>query len=70
VPHALRTLVGADHRLLLPASALAGAAVLALADTAARSILPPAEVPVGVVTALFGAPFFLVLLRRRRGWMG
>src|SRR5512139_387779 len=70
VPHALRTLVGADHRLLVPASALAGAAVLVLADTAARSVLPPAEVPVGVVTALFGAPFFLVLLRRRRGWMG
>ena len=69
VPHALRSLVGADHRLLVPASALAGAAALVLADTAARSILPPAEIPVGVVTALFGAPFFLVLLRRRRGWM-
>jgi len=70
VPHALRALVGADHRLLIPASALAGAMVLVLADTAARSILPPAEIPVGVVTALLGAPFFLVLLRRRRGWMG
>jgi iron complex transport system permease protein len=70
VPHALRALVGADHRLLLPASALAGAVTLVLADTAARSVLPPAEIPVGVVTALLGAPFFLVLLRRRRGWMG
>lgn len=70
VPHALRALVGADHRLLLPASALAGAIVLVLADTVARSVLPPAEIPVGVVTALVGAPFFLVLLRRRRGWMG
>ena len=70
VPHALRALVGADHRLLVPASALAGATVLVLADTAARSIVPPAEIPVGVVTALLGAPFFLVLLRRRRGWMG
>jgi len=70
VPHALRALVGADHRLLLPAAALAGALVLVLADTAARSILPPAEIPVGVITALLGAPFFLVLLRRRRGWMG
>ena len=70
VPHALRTLIGADHRLLVPASALAGAATLVLADTAARSVLPPAEIPVGVVTALLGAPFFLVLLRRRRGWMG
>jgi len=70
VPHALRALFGADHRLLVPASALAGAVVLVLADTAARSLLPPAEIPVGVVTALLGAPFFLVLLRRRRGWMG
>ena len=70
VPHALRALVGADHRLLVPAAALAGAVVLVLADTVARSVLPPAEIPVGVVTALFGAPFFLVLLRRRRGWMG
>ena len=70
VPHALRALFGADHRLLVPASALAGAIVLVLADTAARSLLPPAEIPVGVVTALLGAPFFLVLLRRRRGWMG
>ncbi len=70
VPHALRAVVGADHRLLIPASALAGAVVLMLADTVARSVLPPAEIPVGVVTALIGAPFFLVLLRRRRGWMG
>jgi iron complex transport system permease protein len=70
VPHALRALVGADHRLLLPASALAGAVTLVLADTAARSVLPPAEIPVGVVTALLGAPFFLALLRQRRGWMG
>jgi iron complex transport system permease protein len=70
VPHALRALIGADHRLLVPASALAGAIVLVLADTVARSLLPPAEIPVGVVTALIGAPFFLVLLRRRRGWMG
>jgi iron complex transport system permease protein len=44
--------------------------VLVLADTAARSLLPPVEIPVGVVTALLGAPFFLALLRRRRGWMG
>ena len=70
VPHALRALIGADHRLLVPSAALAGAIVLVLADTVARSVLPPAEIPVGVVTALIGAPFFLVLLRRRRGWMG
>ncbi len=69
VPHALRSLVGADHRLLVPASALAGAAALVLADSGARTLLPPAEIPVGVITALFGAPFFLLLLRRREGWM-
>jgi iron complex transport system permease protein len=70
VPHALRSLIGADHRLLVPAAALGGAAVLVMADTGARSLFPPAEIPVGVITALLGAPFFLVLLRRRRGWMG
>lgn len=69
VPHALRALIGADHRLLVPASALAGAAALVLADCGARTFMPPAEIPVGVITALFGAPFFLVLLRRGKGWM-
>jgi iron complex transport system permease protein len=69
VPHALRNLIGADHRLLVPAAGLAGAAVVVLADAAARSLVPPAEIPVGVVTALLGAPFFLILLHRRRGWM-
>jgi iron complex transport system permease protein len=69
VPHALRSLIGADHRLLVPASALAGAAALVLADSGARTLLPPAEIPVGVITALFGVPFFLILLRRRGGWM-
>jgi len=69
VPHALRNLAGADHRLLVPAAALAGGTALVLADCGARTFLPPAEIPVGVITALFGAPFFLVLLRRRRGWM-
>lgn len=63
VPHAVRLLVGGDHRVLLPASALAGAAVLVLCDTTARILIAPAELPVGVVTALAGAPFFLYLLR-------
>jgi iron complex transport system permease protein len=66
VPHALRLRLGADHRLLFPAAFFAGAAFLAVCDTAARSILPPADIPVGVVTALLGGPFFLWLLRRRR----
>lgn len=69
VPHAVRSFAGADHRLLIPASALAGAGALILADSGSRLILPPAEIPVGVVTALVGAPFFLLLLLRRRGWM-
>jgi len=69
VPHALRSLIGADHRLLVPASALAGGAALVIADSGARTILPPAEIPVGVITALVGAPFFLFLLYSRRGWM-
>ncbi|RMH81946.1 iron ABC transporter permease [Pseudomonas sp. AOB-7] len=66
VPHLMRLLVGPDHRLLLPASALAGASLLLLADLAARLVLAPAELPIGIVTALIGAPFFLYLLVRGR----
>lgn len=64
VPHLVRLGCGADHRLVLPLSAMLGAALLVLADLAARSLAAPAELPVGVVTALLGAPFFLWLLRR------
>ncbi|MGG5886243.1 FecCD family ABC transporter permease [Falsiroseomonas sp. HC035] len=64
VPHLLRLGFGSGHRLVLPGSALLGAALLVLADLAARSLAAPAELPVGVVTALLGAPFFLWLLRR------
>ena len=66
VPHALRMVVGAMHRRLIAASALAGAAVLVLADVGSRIALAPAELPVGVVTGLVGAPFFLALLVRSR----
>lgn len=66
VPHLVRLLVGPDHRMLLPASALAGASLLLLADLAARLLLAPAELPIGIVTALIGAPFFLYLLLRGR----
>ena len=66
VPHALRPIVGATHRRLAVASFLAGASVLVLADLGARSVLAPAELPVGVLTGLLGAPFFLVLLVRAR----
>lgn len=66
VPHLMRLLVGPDHRTLLPASLLAGASLLLLADLAARLVLAPAELPIGIVTALIGAPFFLYLLARGR----
>lgn len=65
VPHLLRLAVGADHRLLLPACALLGAAGLLAADTAARTVISPAELPIGILTTLIGGPFFLYLLLRR-----
>jgi iron complex transport system permease protein len=65
-PHILRLVVGADHRRLLPASMVGGAAFMVLADLAARTAVRPAEIPVGAVTALLGGPFFLFLLRRDR----
>lgn len=70
IPHIMRILVGPNHRTLLPASALAGAIFLIWADTLARTIVSPTELPVGIITALCGAPFFLYLLRKnRRGLM-
>jgi iron complex transport system permease protein len=66
VPHAVRLLIGNDQRTLLPASALAGGAMLLIADTLARQLVAPAQLPVGVVTALIGVPVFLVLLRREQ----
>ena len=65
VPHAARLMVGADHRILLPAAALLGVAVLTLSDTAARLLFAPLELPVGILMAVIGAPFFLYLLRRQ-----
>ncbi len=67
VPHAVRALVGADARRVLPLSALGGGMLLCLADTVGRSVLPPVEIPAGVVTALIGAPWFLIMLRRTTG---
>ena len=66
VPHAVRLLFGADHRLLFPASALVGGMALLLADTAARTLLAPTEIPVGIVTAFAGGPLFLYLLLWRK----
>ena len=66
VPHMMRLIVGPDHRYLIPASALGGASILLLTDAAARTLVPPLEIPVGALTALLGAPYFLYLLRRRK----
>jgi len=67
VPHTVRLIWGPDHRFLLPLSTLVGAIFLILADTLAHTLLPPTEIPVGIITAFCGAPFFLYLLRRRKG---
>jgi iron complex transport system permease protein len=66
VPHALRLRIGADHRVLIPAALLLGGAFLAVCDTAARTVAAPIDIPVGVVTAMLGGPFFLWLLRGRQ----
>ncbi len=66
VPHAVRLVLGPDHRLLLPAAALSGGAFLVIADLFARTMLYPREIPLGILTAIIGAPFFIYLLRRTR----
>ncbi|MDF7799564.1 iron ABC transporter permease [Pontiellaceae bacterium B1224] len=65
VPHLIRLFIGPDHRILLPASALLGAALLLVADTISRTVVAPAEIPVGIITSLIGGPFFLWLLIRQ-----
>ena len=65
-PHTVRLLAGTSYRVVLPLSLLFGAAFLALADLAARTLMSPTEIPIGVVTAFFGAPFFVVVLRTSR----
>jgi len=67
VPHLLRLSIGPDNRYLLPASALLGASLLLLADAVSRTIVAPAELPIGIITAIAGAPFFIWILLRRRG---
>ncbi|WP_027719220.1 iron chelate uptake ABC transporter family permease subunit [Desulfovirgula thermocuniculi] len=70
-PHICRMLVGSDNRFLIPCSCLMGAVLLLLADTLARTIVAPAEIPVGIITALMGSPFFIYLLiRKKRQWWG
>jgi iron complex transport system permease protein len=70
MPHIVRMIAGPGHRVLLPASALAGGLALVVADTVARTAIEPSEIPLGVLTALVGAPFFLWLLRRTRARQG
>lgn len=67
IPHAVRMVIGPGHRLLVPVSLLIGAAFLVLTDIVARTALAPSELPIGVVTAALGAPFFLMVLRRSKG---
>src|SRR5207247_10591542 len=67
VPHTVRLLVGSSYRVVIPLSLLFGAAFLVLADTAARSVVAPAELPIGVITAFLGAPFFIAVMRSTRG---
>jgi iron complex transport system permease protein len=66
VPHLLRLMIGPGHRLLLPACVLLGAILMVGADTGARMLAAPAEVPIGILTAAIGAPFFLAILLRQR----
>ncbi|AEH61781.1 transport system permease protein [Methanosalsum zhilinae DSM 4017] len=66
IPHIMRIIVGPDHRILLPASTIAGAIFLVFSDTIARTAMNSVELPVGIITAMFGAPFFIYLLRKRR----
>jgi iron complex transport system permease protein len=66
IPHSVRLIFGTDHRLLIPSAALVGASFLIASDTLARTLLAPIELPVGVITAAFGAPFFIYLLRTRK----
>jgi iron complex transport system permease protein len=66
IPHAVRLIWGADHRSLLPLSILTGAVFMVAADLLSRTVLAPTEIPIGVITAICGAPFFLYLLRKRR----
>ena len=64
IPHCMRLIVGSDHKILLPVSYFGGAMFMIICDTLARTIAAPTEIPVGVITAVFGAPYFIYLLYR------
>jgi iron complex transport system permease protein len=65
VPHIVRQLVGSDHKKLLPASVIIGATILLLSDLVARLLLAPAEIPIGIITSMVGAPVFIILLKKQ-----
>jgi len=65
VPHMVRFFIGADNRILIPVSALCGGAFLCISDLIGRSVMPPMEIPSGIITALIGSPYFLYLLRKK-----
>jgi iron complex transport system permease protein len=64
VPHILRQMIGSDHKRLVPAAALSGGVLLLLADLGARLLLAPAEIPIGIITSIVGAPVFILLLKK------
>jgi iron complex transport system permease protein len=66
IPHIVRLIVGPDHRILLPASAIVGSIFMVFTDTIARTVISPMEIPVGIITAIFGGPFFIYLLRSKK----
>jgi iron complex transport system permease protein len=66
VPHIMRLVVGPNHKILIPATCLAGAAFLVLCDTLARTLMPPIEIPIGMITSLIGTPVFIILLKRKQ----
>ncbi len=68
IPHLIRIIAGSDHRVVVPASALAGGSLLVIADTLARTVMAPRQLPVGALTALIGVPLFLVLMSRSQSY--
>ena len=66
VPHAIRMMFGSDNRIVIPFSALGGAIFLIMCDTLARVVVPPSEIPVGIITSIFGVPFFVYLLYKTK----
>ena len=70
VPHLVRMTMGSTHQVVIPASAILGGLLLLIADTLSRSVFAPAEIPVGILTALLGGPFFILLIIRQKGKLG